>query len=87
MIAMWFVSLRLLLEMLMTIIRKIKWNTDIEVPADPRLKHSDKDRESRQYLHPPTDVLQDIDSNGAMFLRTNWQIQGFLQEQADAIER
>ncbi|KAM6555826.1 hypothetical protein CsatB_002845 [Cannabis sativa] len=60
---------------------------DIEVPADPRSRHSDKDREVGQYMHPPTNTLRDTDSSAALFLRTNWQIQGFLQEQADAIER
>ena len=38
-------------------------------------------------MHPPTNTFRDIDGKAAMFLRTNWQIQGFLQEQADAIER
>lgn len=60
---------------------------DIEVLADPRLKRVDKDREICQYVHPPTNALSNIDGNGALFLRTNLQIQGFLQEQADAIER
>ena len=62
-------------------------HVDIEVPADPRSRHSDKDREVGQYVHPPTNTLRDVDSKSALFLRTNWQIQGFLQEQADAIER
>ncbi|XP_062105715.1 anaphase-promoting complex subunit 5 [Humulus lupulus] len=60
---------------------------DIAVPADPRSRHSDKDREVGQYVHPPTNTLRDIDGKAGLFLRTNWQIQGFLQEQADAIER
>ncbi|PON52066.1 Anaphase-promoting complex subunit [Parasponia andersonii] len=60
---------------------------DIEVPADPRSRHIDKDREVGQFVHPPKNTFRAIDSSAGMFLRTNWQIQGFLQEQADAIER
>lgn len=51
------------------------------------MQPSDKGKEVCQYLHPPTNALQDIDNFGAMYLQTNWQIQGFLHEQADAIER
>ena len=32
-------------------------------------------------------MLRDIDPSGAVFLRTNWQVQGYLQEQADIIEK
>ncbi|XP_024928384.3 anaphase-promoting complex subunit 5 [Ziziphus jujuba] len=60
---------------------------DIEVLVDPKSKHGDKGREVCQYTHSTSDALRDIDPNGGMFLRTNWQIQGFLHEQANAIER
>ncbi|KAL5573105.1 hypothetical protein UlMin_022702 [Ulmus minor] len=60
---------------------------DVEVSVDPRSKHIDKGREVCEYVHPPTNALRDVDNSGGLFLRTNWQIQGFLQEQADAIER
>ncbi|KAF4353603.1 hypothetical protein F8388_017778 [Cannabis sativa] len=39
---------------------------DIEVPADPRSRHSDKDREVGQYMHPPTNTLRDTDSSAAL---------------------
>ncbi|XP_050381346.1 anaphase-promoting complex subunit 5 [Argentina anserina] len=60
---------------------------DIEVPAAPKLKYGDKLRESSQYAYPPSNTLKDTDPNGGLFLRTNWQVQGFLQEQADALEK
>ncbi|PRQ52142.1 putative tetratricopeptide-like helical domain, anaphase-promoting complex subunit 5 [Rosa chinensis] len=60
---------------------------DIEVPADPKLKYGDKLREGCHYAHPPSNTLRDLDPNGGLFLRTNWQVQGFLQEQADALEK
>ncbi|KAB8420567.1 hypothetical protein FH972_024963 [Carpinus fangiana] len=60
---------------------------DIEVAADPRSKHSDKGREASPYMHPPKDASRDFEPNSGIFLRTNWQIQGYLQEQADAIEK
>lgn len=62
-------------------------HADIEVAADPRSKHSDKGREASPYMHPPKDALRDFEPNSGIFLRTNWQIQGYLQEQADAIEK
>lgn len=62
-------------------------SADVEVLVDPKSKHSDKGREVCQYINPPSNALTEIDPNGGMFLRTNWQIQGFLREQADAIER
>ncbi|XP_062153277.1 anaphase-promoting complex subunit 5 isoform X1 [Alnus glutinosa] len=60
---------------------------DIEVAADPRSKHSDKGREASPYIHPPKDASRDFEPNSGIFLRTNWQIQGYLQEQADTIEK
>lgn len=58
---------------------------DIEVFADPKSEHNDKGRESSSYASG--ELLRDVDPNGGVFLRTNWQIQGYLMEQADAIEK
>ncbi|CAL2248800.1 unnamed protein product [Prunus armeniaca] len=60
---------------------------DIEVPGDPEFKHGGKLREACHYAHPTSNTLRDLDPSGGIFLRTNWQIQGFLQEQADALEK
>ncbi|KAG4175017.1 hypothetical protein ERO13_A11G157200v2 [Gossypium hirsutum] len=48
-------------------------------------EHNDKGRESSSYASG--ELLRDVDPNGGVFLRTNWQIQGYLMEQADAIEK
>lgn len=61
-------------------------HADIEVFADPKSEHYDKGRESSSYASSG-DLLRDFDPNGGVFLRTNWQIQGYLTEQADAIEK
>lgn len=60
---------------------------DIEVVADPSSKHGDKCGETSAYVHPPGNELRDVDPYGEIFLRTNWQVQGYLMEQADAIEK
>ncbi|KAK4578002.1 hypothetical protein RGQ29_028224 [Quercus rubra] len=60
---------------------------DIEAPADPKSKHGDKVGEASSYVHPPDYALREFEPNSGIFLRTNWQIQGYLQEQADALEK
>lgn len=60
---------------------------DIDVPADMVSKHSDKGREAGSYGDPTSNMLPDIDLSSGIFLRTNWQVQGYLQEQADTIEK
>ncbi|KAK7276743.1 hypothetical protein RIF29_17889 [Crotalaria pallida] len=60
---------------------------DIDVPADSVSKQSEKVRVARPYGDPPSNMLQDIDPCGAAFLRTTWQVQGYLQEQADSLEK
>ncbi|KAG6658106.1 anaphase-promoting complex subunit 5 isoform X3 [Carya illinoinensis] len=60
---------------------------DIEVLVDVKPKQGDKDREASSYVHPPNDTSRDFEPNCGIFLRSNWQIQGYLQEQADAIEK
>lgn len=61
--------------------------TDIDVPADSISKVREKGREAGHYGDPPSNMLQYIESSGGIFLRTNWQVQGYLQEQADTIEK
>ncbi|XWS30910.1 hypothetical protein CRYUN_Cryun23aG0031900 [Craigia yunnanensis] len=61
-------------------------DSDIEVYADPKSEHNEKGRESSSYASS-CDLLGDVDLNGGVFLNTNWQIQGYLMEQADAIEK
>ncbi|XP_038680810.1 anaphase-promoting complex subunit 5 [Tripterygium wilfordii] len=58
---------------------------DLGVPADPQSRLGDKGRE--HHSNPPCDVLRDIDCESGVFLRTIWQVQGYLMEQADAIEK
>lgn len=41
----------------------------------------DKGEDAGQYGHPSSSEPQGI------FLRTNWQVQGYLAEQANAIEK
>jgi anaphase-promoting complex subunit 5 len=61
--------------------------TDIDVPADSVSKQSDKVRVAGPYEDPQSSMVRDNDPSSAVFLRTNWQIQGYLQEQADTIEK
>ncbi|WCJ42276.1 Anaphase-promoting complex subunit 5 [Euphorbia peplus] len=58
---------------------------DTEVIADPG-PSGIKGHEDRQYLYPPGDADQ-YDEDCEVFLRTNWQVQGHLMEQADEIEK
>ncbi|KAM7278780.1 hypothetical protein ACFE04_005914 [Oxalis oulophora] len=60
---------------------------DIEVSAEPISKPSEKVRESSPYAHSSGSTLGDVDYNSEIFLRTNWQIQGYLMEQAEALEK
>ncbi|KAF5949547.1 hypothetical protein HYC85_011540 [Camellia sinensis] len=57
---------------------------DFEVSAGPKLKHNDIPTEVSPF---PNDALRGADPPGAVFLRTNLQLQGYLLEQADAIEK
>ncbi|XP_057954840.1 anaphase-promoting complex subunit 5 [Malania oleifera] len=60
---------------------------DDEASADMEFTYNDKSRPSSPFALPPTNAFVGADPNGVTFLRTNWQIQGFLMEQADAIEK
>lgn len=62
--------------------------TEIDVPADSVSKQSKKGREASPYGDPSSNMQRDIDPcSSGVFLRTNWQVQGYLQEQADTIEK
>ncbi|XP_058743011.1 anaphase-promoting complex subunit 5 [Vicia villosa] len=60
---------------------------DIDVLADSVSKQSGKVRGASSYEDPQSSMVQDVDPSSAVFLRTNWQIQGYLHEQADIIEK
>ncbi|XP_025666418.2 anaphase-promoting complex subunit 5-like [Arachis hypogaea] len=61
--------------------------TDIDVPGDSASKLSENVRVASPYGDPSSNMLRDDDPSGAIFLRTNWQLQGYLQEQDDIIEK
>ncbi|XP_027941520.1 anaphase-promoting complex subunit 5 [Vigna unguiculata] len=60
---------------------------DIDVPADSVSKETEKVRVVSSFGDSSSNILRDVDQSGAVFLRTNWQVQGYLQEQADTIEK
>ncbi|XAR54475.1 hypothetical protein NMG60_11029618 [Bertholletia excelsa] len=60
---------------------------DFEVSDSPKLKNIDKLRQVSSFAHHPNDAMRVADPLGGVFLRTNSQIQGYLLEQADAIEK
>lgn len=62
-------------------------DADIELSASPKSKNIDEVKETSPFLHPGNSPMRGADPNGGAFLRTNWQIQGYLLEQADAIEK
>lgn len=59
---------------------------DVELSTDLELIHG-KGKEIRLFAHPPNDAVGGLHPNSETFLRTIWQIQGYLMEQADAIEK
>ncbi|KAI3437130.1 Anaphase-promoting complex subunit 5 [Psidium guajava] len=60
-------------------------DTDIELSAEPTFKQNAKGKEASSYAMTFDDSSGAVDHG--LFLRSNWQIQGYLLEQADAIER
>ncbi|CAI9759902.1 unnamed protein product [Fraxinus pennsylvanica] len=50
-------------------------------------EHIDRPREVSPCAPSTSDTLRGTDRPGGTFLRTNWQVQGYLSEQADAIEK
>ncbi|CAI9090028.1 OLC1v1024711C1 [Oldenlandia corymbosa var. corymbosa] len=60
---------------------------DGDISSGSDLKQFDKITEGRSCAPPPKDEMNDLESQAGAILRTNWQVQGFLLEQSDAIER
>lgn len=58
-----------------------------EVYTGPELKRSDKQRQASHFAHPSVDSLEMVDPSVGVNLRPNLQIQGYLMEQAVAIEK
>ncbi|KVH94978.1 hypothetical protein Ccrd_002955, partial [Cynara cardunculus var. scolymus] len=50
-------------------------------------KHNHRSAESSQYMSSPTSALPNAEPSDVILQRTNWQIQGYLSEQADMIEK
>ncbi|KAK3004072.1 hypothetical protein RJ639_019944, partial [Escallonia herrerae] len=59
----------------------------IDVSGGPKLKQYGKHRESCLFANLPNYTLRGADASGGVFLRTDWQIQGYSLEQADVIEK
>ncbi|XP_010274116.1 PREDICTED: anaphase-promoting complex subunit 5 isoform X2 [Nelumbo nucifera] len=60
---------------------------DIQVSADSKYKNCDGIGQGSEFLGPSHDTFRGDDHNSGLFLRTNWQVQGYLREQADLIEK
>ncbi|KAF9594119.1 hypothetical protein IFM89_027467 [Coptis chinensis] len=58
-----------------------------EMPVSCGVKARDDCRQGSLFAHHLTDALRADDHRDGMFLRTNWQVQGYLREQADLIEK
>lgn len=58
---------------------------DINLTAEPKLKNVDKNMDRSPFSQ--SDKPGTVDPSGGNFLRTNWQVQGYLLEQADLIEK
>lgn len=62
-------------------------HADFEVSAGAKLRHSFKPGEVGQFAYSPSCAMKGADPSAGVFLRTNLQIQGYLLEQADEIEK
>ena len=62
-------------------------NADIMVSPGQKGKHNHRSGESSQFMSSPTSALQSAEPSDVILQRTNWQIQGYLSEQADMIEK
>ncbi|MCD7451278.1 hypothetical protein HAX54_010631 [Datura stramonium] len=60
---------------------------DRDFSPGPQVTKINKPREVSARASSSCDVSDSVDSPSGAFLRTNWQIQGYLLEQADTIER
>ncbi|CAA2979095.1 Hypothetical predicted protein [Olea europaea subsp. europaea] len=60
---------------------------DTDFAPSSSVKHIDRPREVSSSAPSTSGTLRVTDPPGGTFLRTNWQVQGYLSEQADAIEK
>lgn len=60
---------------------------DVDVPSYRKCKSTSKAKETYSYSHSLSNTSRDIDPSGSAFLRTNWQMQGYLDAQAEKIEK
>ncbi|XP_047941090.1 anaphase-promoting complex subunit 5 isoform X1 [Salvia hispanica] len=64
-----------------------EFSDDSGISSSHRLEHMDKNAEAKSCLFSSSDMSRDIGSVSGTFLHTNWQVQGYLSEQADVIEK
>ncbi|KAL7128634.1 hypothetical protein ABFS83_13G007500 [Erythranthe nasuta] len=60
---------------------------DTNMSSSSRLGHIDRNAEVTSCAFSSSDISRSSDSSNGTFLHTNWQVQGYLSEQADAIEK
>lgn len=65
----------------------ILMDIDTDVSSSSRLEHIDTKAEATTSTLSTNDITRCIGSGNCNFLQTNWQVQGYLLEQADAIEK
>ncbi|XP_016537856.1 anaphase-promoting complex subunit 5 isoform X1 [Capsicum annuum] len=65
----------------------VRADEDRDFSPGPQVRKINKPREVSACASSSYDVSDSVDSPSGDFLRTNWQIQGYLLEQADTIER
>ncbi|KAF5189542.1 Anaphase-promoting complex subunit [Thalictrum thalictroides] len=58
-----------------------------DMPNSSGVMHHDVCIQDVEFVHQPNDALRDDQGQHGVFLRTNWQVQGYLREQADLIEK
>ncbi|XP_057769695.1 anaphase-promoting complex subunit 5-like [Salvia miltiorrhiza] len=64
-----------------------EFSDDCGISSSHRLEHIDKNAEVKSCVLSLTDMSRDIGSVSGTFLHTNWQVQGYLSEQANVIEK
>ncbi|KAL5977007.1 hypothetical protein ACLOJK_021345 [Asimina triloba] len=60
---------------------------DIQVSVDSKFRNGDDSLQGSNFICPLNDASTSNEHNGGLFLRTNWQVQGYLREQADLLEK
>ncbi|KAF6150627.1 hypothetical protein GIB67_022239 [Kingdonia uniflora] len=58
-----------------------------DIQVSPGIKCNEDSGQGNEMVSFPNDASRANDHDGGMFLRTNWQVQGYLIEQADLIEK